>query len=64
MRERYVSDCWLFSGPVSAQYGNYAIQAVLELAPAKVRTSVKRKMEGKYTKLSKYARDCVARGDF
>ena len=38
---------------VENQYGNYSLQAVLDVAPPGVRTNIKVKMEGKYMRLSK-----------
>lgn len=38
---------------VENQYGNYCVQAVLDVAPPGVRTNIKVKMEGKYMRLSK-----------
>ena len=38
---------------VENMYGNYCIQAVLDVAPPGVRTNIKVKMEGKYMRLSK-----------
>src|SRR6185437_13920401 len=38
---------------VEHQYGNYCVQAVLDVAPPGVRTNIKVKMEGKYMRLSK-----------
>lgn len=38
---------------VENQYGNYVIQAILDVAPPGVRTNIKVKMEGKYMRLSK-----------
>ena len=38
---------------VEGPYGNYCVQAVLDVAPPGVRTNIKVKMEGKYMRLSK-----------